>query len=288
VRTFWLGTHKPGWLAREDFRGVPLMLSHQELKMRAHMPKVVLTSWMLDSGGFTQLSSRGPWPDHCEEPYVEAVRRYALAGGLAYAWPQDWMCEPWVVQGGLHGGRRYPGTGLTVEDHQRLTVANFLRLQELAPELPWRPVLQGWELPDYFRAVRLYQEAGVDLWSYDLVGLGSVCRRQGTEEIGQVVREVSSTGLPLHGFGVKTQGLEQYGQDLWDADSMAWSRDARWQGSATRRGDKLGPMLPDCSHGVTGKGSCANCPRWALEWRRRLLQKLGLEDSPGTVPQNSP
>lgn len=275
MRTFWLGTHKPGWLGREEFRGVPLMLSHNQLKGRVRMPQAV-TIWMLDSGGFTQLSQNGPWPEGCEEPYVEAVRHYMTAGGLEHAWPQDWMCEPWVIQGGHHAGRHFPGTGLTVEDHQRLTVANFVRLRELAPEVPWRPVLQGWELPDYLRAVELYQEAGVDLWAYPLVGLGSVCRRQGTEEIGQVVQEVGALGLPLHGFGVKTQGLEKYGADLWDADSMAWSLDARWQASATRRGDARGAMLPECHHGVTGKGSCANCPRWALEWRRRLLAKLGL------------
>lgn len=279
MRTFWLGTHKPGWLAREDFRGVPLMLSHNELRNRAKMPSGVVTSFMLDSGGFTQLSRYGPWPDGSAERYVEAVYRYAEHGGLAYAWPQDWMCEPWVIQGGVHQGTRFPGTGLDVETHQRLTVDNFLALQELAPDLPWRPVLQGWELDDYLRSVRFYQEAGVDLWSFDLVGLGSVCRRQATDEIGQVVQEVSQTGLPLHGFGVKTKGLELYGAELYDADSMAWSVDARWQQAATRRGDAKGAMLPGCRHGVDGRGGCQNCPLWALEWRRRLLVKLGISNT---------
>jgi hypothetical protein len=273
VRTFYLGTHKAGWLAREEFRGVPLMLSHQQLQERAHMPESV-TTWMLDSGGFTQLSSRGPWPAGAEAPYVDAVRRYAEAGGLEVAWPQDWMCEPWVIQGGLHQGRQFPGTGLTVEDHQQLTVENFCTLTQMAPELPWRPVLQGWELADYMRAVDLYAANGVDLWAYDRVGLGSVCRRQATAEIGAVVREVATTGLPLHGFGVKTQGLLLYGHDLDDADSMAWSVDARWQGSTARPADVRGAMLPECSHGLTGRGSCANCPRWALTWRERLLEKL--------------
>lgn len=279
MRTFWLGTHKAGWLGREDFAGVPLMLSHNQLRHRASMPKAC-TRWMLDSGGFSQLSQYGPWPDGSAEPYAERVQEYQRAGGLAVAWPQDWMCEPWVIQGGIHAGRRFPGTGLTVEDHQRLTVENFVRLQELAPEVPWRPVLQGWELGDYLRAVELYAQEGVDLWAYDLIGLGSVCRRQATHEIGQVVREVSATGLPLHGFGVKTQGLLLYGEGLHDADSMAWSVDARWQAAATRRGDARGAMLPGCRHGASGKGSCANCPAWALEWRRRLLAKLDLIGSP--------
>lgn len=274
MRTFYLGTHKPGWLARPDFAGVPLMISHNELRNRAHMPDRVVTTWMLDSGGFTQLSKYGPWPEGSLETYVDAVETYAAAGGLVIAWPQDWMCEPWVIQGGLHGGRQFPGTGLDVAAHQRLTVENFVALTEAAPHLPWRPVLQGWELDDYLRCVDLYAQAGVDLWAYDTVGLGSVCRRQGTSEIGQVVTEVGATGLPLHGFGVKTRGLEMYGSELADADSMAWSVDARWQGSPARPADTRGPMLAACRHGVSGRGSCANCPHWALEWRRRLLRQL--------------
>lgn len=245
---FYLGTHKTYWLGRDDFRGVPLFLSHAQLGHRAAMPPVV-TTWALDSGGFSQLT-RHPegWPSRCEEPYVQAVHRYAEAGGLEWATQQDWMCEPWL----LHGR--------TVAEHQERTVGNYLRLRELAPDLPWLPVLQGWTVDDYLRCLGLFQAAGVPLADLGRVGVGSVCRRQHTAEIGQIMSALQSRGLRLHGFGVKTHGLVRYGDLLASADSGAWSRDARY----------ARPMA-GCHHGVHGTGSCANCPRWALRWRARLL-----------------
>jgi hypothetical protein len=40
-------------------------------------------------------------------------------------------------------------TGLTVAEHQRRTVANYLQLRALAPEVAFIPVLQGWTTGDY-------------------------------------------------------------------------------------------------------------------------------------------
>ena len=49
---------------------------------------------------------------------------------LDFVSPQDWMCEPWMVA----------KTGLSVEEHQERTVENFVRLRELAPEVPFTAV----------------------------------------------------------------------------------------------------------------------------------------------------
>ncbi|HYU84194.1 MAG TPA: hypothetical protein VEK80_05265, partial [Kribbellaceae bacterium] len=51
-------------------------------------------------------------------------------------------------------------------------------------------------------------------------------------------------------------GLARYGDLLTSADSMAWSIDARRK-----------PHLPGC----TGHKNCANCLRYALRWRGRVL-----------------
>jgi len=51
----------------------------------------------------------------------------------------DWMSEPIMLA----------KTGLTVAVHQARTVANYLALRDLAPDLPFIPVLQGWRLDDY-------------------------------------------------------------------------------------------------------------------------------------------
>jgi hypothetical protein len=61
----------------------------------------------LDSGAFSELSRHGTWVTE-EEDYVEAVDRYAHAiGGLHWAAPMDWMCEPHMLV----------ATGKTVEHH---------------------------------------------------------------------------------------------------------------------------------------------------------------------------
>jgi hypothetical protein len=245
---FWLGTHETGWLARA---GVPLFVSHRRLRRRRTLPRAV-APWALDSGGFTELDTAGRWTV-TEAEYVDAVSRYAAeVGKMEWAAPQDWMCEPHILA----------RTGLSVEEHQARTVANFCRLRQAAPDLPWVPVLQGWAVADYVACVGRYEAAGVDLAAEPLVGVGSVCRRQGTREANAIVGEMAARGLRLHGFGVKVDGLARYGTDLASADSMAWSYAGR------RRPD------PSHHHGRSGEGSCANCLRYALGWRRRVVADL--------------
>ena len=63
------------------------------------------------------------------------------------------MCEPHMIA----------RTGLSVPEHQRRTVASFLRLRELAPEVPWLPTLQGHTIEDYLRCIDMFEAAGVAL-----------------------------------------------------------------------------------------------------------------------------
>lgn len=148
-------------------------------------------------------------------------------------------------------------TGLSVREHQERTVESYL---ELRGQGPFIPVLQGWALADYEACVGLYASAGVDLAAQPIVGVGSVCRRQNTAEIGDIFRSLAGAGIACHGFGVKKQGVAQYGRFLASADSMAWSYRARrsWP-------------LPGCSH-----KSCANCSKFALRWRDELLREVDM------------
>ncbi|OKI19294.1 hypothetical protein [Streptomyces sp. CB03911] len=238
---FYLGTHIPAWLAKTE---VPLFVSHRRLKGRKTLPRA-MARWALDSGGFTELSMHGRWTVTARE-YATAVRRYRDEIGLLdWAAPQDWMCEPWIVA----------KTGLSVLEHQRRTVTNYLELAAEAPDLPIVPVLQGWDLDDYRRCVDLYAASGVDLRTFPTVGIGSVCRRQATAEIGQIVHAMADEeGLRLHGFGVKSAGLRRYAQHLSSADSMAWSFRGR--------------HVEGCT--ATHKTE-ANCAVFAMAWRRRAL-----------------
>jgi hypothetical protein len=234
---FYLGTHETAWLERFQ---VPLFVSHRRLRVRKRLP-VAAGEWALDSGGFSELGLHGCW--HTTEPeYIEAVARYREEiGHLAWAAPMDWMCEPSMLA----------KTGLTVREHQERTISNYLRLRGHGPFIP---VLQGWTISDYERCVELYETAGVDLTDQALVGVGSVCRRQSTVEIGLIMRTLAAAGISLHGFGVKKKGLARYGTVLTSADSMAWSSAARHD-----------PPLPGCTH-----KSCQNCARYAMRWRHGL------------------
>lgn len=150
-------------------------------------------------------------------------------------------------------------TGLSVREHQRLTTINGLELRNLAPDLPWIYVLQGWVLDDYLAHLEAYQRSGVDLTAEPIVGLGTVCRRQATREIAAIVWTLACHGLRLHGFGAKTSGLTTYGHLLESADSQAASYGARMR-------------VGRCPHGLVKWE--ANCPRWARQWREYVLASL--------------
>ncbi len=176
----------------------------------------------------------------------------------------DWMVEPWIIA----------ATGLSVTEHQRRTTENFLELRSRAPELPWLPVLQGWSLTEYLAHEEAYRAAGVDLAVLPLVGVGSICRRQGTAGAATILRTLAGRGLRLHAFGMKAQGLRRSAGYVISADSLAWSFGAR------RR-----PPLPKCrgTH-----AHCNNCIRYALRWRERLLRSLDIDSPDGGPARGQP
>lgn len=261
-----------GWLDRPELAGIPRCVSRNRLANRN--PRRANGPILIDSGAFTELKTHGRWRTTPTE-YVTEVRRHVAAIGaenIVAIGPQDWMCEKIVINSGTSKDGVFVGTrpslGLLpsatlddcVAEHQRRTVANFVDLRTIAPDLPIMPVIQGETLTQYRRCIAMYQAAGVDLTEAPLVGLGSVCRRQATREIGLIVSELETTGLRLHGFGVKGDGIKRYGLLLTSADSMAWSFGAR------KRGGR-------CKHGVVKHET--NCPVWAASWWRRATGGVG-------------
>ncbi len=240
---FYLGTHHPNWLGSVRQR---LCVSRVRLTERKTFPRATVP-WMLDSGAFSEIGTHGHWRTSPKQ-YAADVRRFSREIGLlAHVGPQDWMCEPVMLK----------KTGLTVAEHQSRTTVNYLRLRDLGvPGL--FPVLQGWTADDYLRHIDLY-ERHVDLGRLPLVGVGSVCRRQGGDEIADLLRRLHDQGLRLHGFGVKVQGLMKIACSLTSADSMAWSYAARRQAP-----------LPGCTSHI----NCANCERYALAWRAQVVHLI--------------
>lgn len=186
------------------------------------------------------------------EQYLSEVYRLAdLIAGMRWAAPQDWMCEEPALK----------ATGKTVLEHQQLTIENFCRLSEIDEQGLIIPALQGFAPGEHERCVEMYADAGIDLYRYSVVGVGTICRRQGTDEIRDVIASLATTGLPLHGFGVKTSGLAKYASLLHSADSLAWSYRAR---KAARHGE--GALGEGCAH-----SACNNCFTWAHQWREKVV-----------------
>lgn len=255
---FLLGTHQPGWLAHA---GVALFVSDTRLRRYRTLP-VAVAPFGVDSGGFTELQRFGAWTVSPHE-YVARLRRYRdEVGQMLWAAPQDWMCEDLIINGGWANGQRFVGTHLSVAEHHRRTVLNYVQLRDLAPELNIIPVVQGDDPDAYRRCADLYWSlARIDLTQEPLVGVGSVCRLQASAKAGRILKALRQHGLTrLHGFGFKTLGLIAHGHLLTSADSLAWSMDAR----------RIGQPLPGC----TRHKNCANCLRYALRWRSNLLATI--------------
>jgi hypothetical protein len=224
---------------------VPLFVSAVRLRRQVAFP-AARGRWALDSGGFSELQAHGAWTVSARQYASEAMRWSVEVGAPDFVAIQDWMCEPFMLA----------KTGKSVAEHQRLTIESYATLRELAPHVPWMPVVQGWQADDYESHVEQYREQGFDLRDSAVVGVGSVCRRQGTHEGAGIVERVASLGIRVHAFGVKVDGLKLFGERIASADSMTWSFVAR------RRGIRM----PQCRHPV-----CSNCFRWALEWHRTRI-----------------
>lgn len=243
---FWLGLAHVNWLKQTD---VPSMVSARALHGRRTFPRA-LGPVFQDSGGFTELS-RGNYATLARD-YAESTRRViAELGNVAHVAVQDWMCEPIVRK----------ATGLSVVEHQARTIESYLDLSELAPEVPWVPVLQGWEPAEYFHHIEQYLRRGIDLTRFPLVGVGTICRRQNATAAARLVIELGALGMRLHAFGFKITGVLRSARWLASTDSMAWSIDGRF------------PQGGRCSP-VRGHVKCSNCLDYALLWRQRLLERI--------------
>jgi len=245
---FYLGTHMPSHIEKTE---KPLFISYRQLKNRKK-PFQQTAPIAIDSGGFSELRLNGKWTISVQE-YVHDLNRFQDQLNLQIDWAaqQDWMCEPFMIQ----------KTGLSIEEHQNKTVENYLQLIDEGIDIEIIPVLQGFQLNDYYRHFDLFEESGVQLRKLKRVGVGSVCRRQGTNEINHIMQSLNNKGIKIHGFGVKISGLSKYSNAIASADSLAWSFGARYS--------KL-----HCSihkDNPTTK-NCANCLNYALEWRAKVLK----------------
>jgi hypothetical protein len=176
---------------------------------------------ILDSGAFREIEHFGGYR-HSPQEYANEVNRLAAINpGMTVAVSQDYMCETFMLE----------KTGLTIADHQRLTIERYDSLLPLI-NITLMPVLQGYSLQSYLDHIDQY---GDRLKHGAYVGVGSVCKRNGdVRQIEAILSAIKRKrpDLRLHGFGLKTTALASgiVLDCLESADSMAWNYAARRDG----------------------------------------------------------
>ena len=212
---FFVGLHQPSDCKHFDACFVSIN------RIRNRKGPFHVGDWIMDSGAFTTIDKHGGYPEPVSA-YADQIKRWKGNGNLLAAVSQDYMCEPHMLA----------RTGLTIPEHQRLTVERYDALLAEDTGVYIMPVLQGYAPQDYVAHIRLYGERLVlGAW----VGVGSVCKRNGNPvAIAAVLHAIKSErpDLRLHGFGLKATALGSslVVRMLHTADSMAWSFAARRQG----------------------------------------------------------
>jgi hypothetical protein len=215
-------------------------------RLRDRKGPFAVHDWIMDSQAFTTIHRFGGYP-HPVSEYAAQIVKWASCGNLLAAVSQDYMCEPSMLE----------KTGLTIPDHQRLTIERYDALLACDTGVLIMPVLQGYAPEDYVSHLAQYGDRlGPGAW----VGVGSVCKRNSSPlQILDVLMAIKSVrpDLRLHGFGVKITALSDGNirNLLFSADSMAWSLSARKKGrdnhdwrEAARFRDKVGSLQEHQGH----------------------------------------
>jgi transcriptional regulator of met regulon len=210
---FFVGLHQPSDARHFEASFVSVG------RLRNRKSDFVVGDWIMDSQAFRTIQMHGGYPLPVEE-YAAQIRRWSTCGNLLAAVTQDYMCEPFILQ----------ITGLTIPDHQRLTIERYDSLKTCdTAGIYIMPVLQGYAPDDYVSHIAQY---GDRLAHGAWVGVGSICKRNSDPSaILDVLLAIKTVrpDLRLHGFGLKITALANgvIRALLHTADSMAWSFAAR-------------------------------------------------------------
>jgi hypothetical protein len=111
--------------------------SFQRLRKRKSLIDPDGRYFMMDSGAFSEISKNGKYTFTIDE-YLSTVEKFNPDSFVN----MDFMCEPMILR----------MTGLTVKDHQKLTIENHIKIKEKLRDYNIKSefigVLQGWKLED--------------------------------------------------------------------------------------------------------------------------------------------
>jgi hypothetical protein len=217
MQIFFVGWHQPV-KGKSGCRHLDycMISANRLINRRASFP---VRNWAMDSGAFTRITSGKGHLD--TQFYAALIDRFVDNGNLMFVVSQDYMCEPFVLN----------ITGLTIADHQRMTIERYDELLSYSPKPYIMPVLQGYAPSDYVNHIKDY---GDRLREGAWVGVGSVCKRNSSP--GQILSVLLAIkgerpDLRLHGFGVKKNSLLH--SPIWD---LLYSADSAAAGLVKGRG----------------------------------------------------
>lgn len=238
--------------------------SYQLARRRKH-PWMVpdRLNWIMDSGSFSELKMNGKYTFTPQE-YFNTIEHWQPDIFVN----MDYMCEP----------NQLEKTGMTVDQHQLLSLENQIQLKELLEDswmnghVELMGVIQGWTPLDYEDHIQLLKDHDMIM---PYMGIGSVCRRGDTNQILKVIKTVSKQ-LPntkLHGFGVKTDILSNPlpHMVLDSVDSQAWCMAGNYGENAEYMKKCLHHEWKRCPKNTE---DCRNCGRFMNTWLEKNLNKI--------------
>jgi len=185
-----------------------------------------------DSGGYVATKKFGDY-QYSQEQYTD----WLFTFNPQWAAMRDYCCEPDIAT----------DSNLMVIRQARTTENAYATWGEYKDTpFAWVPTVQGWEPADYVRHAAELKPLITEMASHYgkdsefRVGIGSLCQREKTTLIQDVVRAVQEVlpDYPLHLWGVKGAVLREKSPLLArvvSVDSAAWT----WAANTNRRGTGL-------------------------------------------------
>lgn len=161
----------------------------------------------LDSGAFSLINKYGDYP-YDYRRYIAFAKRLKPD----YIAIMDYPCEP------------NSKIDLPIKERIDKTIENAIKLMDLAPNLNWVMVIQGWDVNNYLYCLDKIKEHGL---LTPLTAIGSVCVRKKLKEVRDIIvtiRRETPKRIKLHCFGLNLRFVRDYTifNSIYSFDSHAW------------------------------------------------------------------
>lgn len=192
--------------------------------------------WFIDCGGYNSVLNTGGY-DATPREFIEFIAEHERREGvnIERVALRDWMVEDSIID-------KYDRD---VRVHQNWTIRDHIECRELMEELDVSadpvPVLQGQDPDHYLHHLDYYRDHGL-LSGVDHIGIGTMCKRRGVEEIKEItsrIREAAPSSITIHGFGVtqKAFDIPEVVANCDTIDTAAWDSYSYYPATGRSVGD---------------------------------------------------